>query len=91
LDCPEPRDRLIGKDELKGDFFLTPRFTRSPSILTLIPASFAGVLVGVFFIMVRKKDMQFALPFGTFLAPAAVVAMLWGERIIRAYLSLYQK
>ena len=62
-----------------------------PTILTLILASFAGALVGVFFILVRKKDMQFALPFGTFLAPAALVALLWGERIIEAYLSLYKR
>ena len=91
MDCPELRDRLIEKDELEGDFFLTPRFTRSPSILTLILASFAGALVGVYFILARKKDMQFALPFGTFLAPAAIVALLWGEKIITAYLSLYKK
>ena len=62
-----------------------------PTILTLILASFTGAAVGVFFILVRKKDMQFALPFGTFLAPAAIVALLWGETIIMAYLSLYKK
>ncbi len=62
-----------------------------PTVLTLILGSFAGALVGIFFIVGRKKDMQFALPFGTFLAPAAIVAMLWGERIITAYLSLYKR
>jgi leader peptidase (prepilin peptidase)/N-methyltransferase len=62
-----------------------------PSILTLILASFAGAAVGVFFILVRKKNMQFALPFGTFLAPAAFVALMWGEQIIEVYLSLYKK
>jgi len=62
-----------------------------PTVLTLILASFAGALVGIFFILVRKKDLQFALPFGTFLAPAAVIALLWGELIIRAYSSLYKR
>ena len=28
------------------------------------------------------KDLQFALPFGTFFAPAAFVAMLWGKKIV---------
>lgn len=60
------------------------------SLLTLILASFLGALIGVFFIFFRKKDMQFALPFGTFLAPAAFVALLWGEKIINAYLALYK-
>jgi leader peptidase (prepilin peptidase)/N-methyltransferase len=62
-----------------------------PTVLTLILASFAGALVGVFFILARKKDMQYALPFGTFLAPAAVVALIWGERIITAYLGLFKE
>jgi leader peptidase (prepilin peptidase)/N-methyltransferase len=61
------------------------------TLLTLILASFVGALVGVFFIVRRGKDFQFALPFGTFLAPAAFVSMLWGEAIIRAYLSLYKR
>ncbi|HYA48376.1 MAG TPA: prepilin peptidase, partial [Burkholderiales bacterium] len=39
------------------------------TLLTLILASLVGALVGVFFIVRRKKDLQFALPFGTFLAP----------------------
>lgn len=61
------------------------------TLLTLILASFVGALVGVFFILRRGKDFQFALPFGTFLAPAAFVSMLWGERIVSAYLSLYKR
>jgi leader peptidase (prepilin peptidase)/N-methyltransferase len=62
-----------------------------PTVITLVLASFAGAMVGVFFIVFRKKDMQFALPFGTFLAPAAVVALLWGERIVTAYFGLFKK
>jgi len=61
------------------------------TLLTLILASFVGALVGVFFIVRRKKDLQFALPFGTFLAPAAFIAALWGERIVNAYLGLYRR
>lgn len=57
---------------------------------TLILASFVGALVGVSFIFIKKKDLQYSLPFGTFLAPAAFISLLWGERIVRAYLSLYK-
>lgn len=60
------------------------------TILTLILASFAGALFGTFLILFRKKDMQFALPFGTLLAPAAFFAMIWGDRIITWYLGLYR-
>jgi leader peptidase (prepilin peptidase)/N-methyltransferase len=61
------------------------------TLLTLILASFVGALVGVLFILRRKKTLQFALPFGTFLAPAAFIAALWGERIVTAYLGFYRR
>jgi len=61
------------------------------TLLTLILASFGGAVVGVFFIIFKKKDLQHALPFGTFLAPAAFVALLYGQKIIDAYLSLYRQ
>lgn len=60
------------------------------SLLTLVLGSFLGALVGVYFLLIKKKKMQFALPFGTFLSPAAFVALLWGEEIIRAYLSQFK-
>lgn len=60
------------------------------AFFTLILASFTGAMVGVFFIFSKKKDLQYSLPFGTFLAPAAFVSLLWGEKIIDAYLGLYK-
>jgi leader peptidase (prepilin peptidase)/N-methyltransferase len=61
------------------------------TLLVLIVASFVGAFVGIYLVLRRGKDFQFALPFGTFLAPAAFVAMLWGERIVRAYLGLFKR
>lgn len=61
------------------------------TLLTLVLASFLGALVGIYLVRRRGKDMQFALPFGTFLAPAAFFALLWGEPIVRGYLSLYRR
>lgn len=60
------------------------------SLFTLLLGSFLGALVGVYFLFIKKKKMQFALPFGTFLAPAAFFALLWGEQIIRAYLRQFK-
>ena len=60
------------------------------TLLTLILASFVGAFVGLAIIAVKKKDLQYMLPFGTFLAPAAYVALVWGNRILAAYLTLFQ-
>ncbi|MFZ2054322.1 MAG: prepilin peptidase [Candidatus Aminicenantales bacterium] len=61
------------------------------AFFTLLVGSLAGALVGLFLLSFRKKDLQFALPFGTFLAPAAFFALVWGDRIINAYLSLFKR
>lgn len=60
------------------------------AVLTLILGSFSGALVGIFMLTFQKKGLQHALPFGTFLAPAAFVALLYGQKIISAYLALYR-
>lgn len=61
------------------------------TLLTLILASIWGAVAGVFIIIFQKKNLQQALPFGTFLAPAAFVALLYGQQIINAYLSFFRQ
>jgi leader peptidase (prepilin peptidase) / N-methyltransferase len=53
-------------------------------------ASLCGTLIGVPLMLVREKDSRFALPFGPFLATAAVVYLFWGVDIIQWYLSFYR-
>ena len=60
------------------------------SFLTLILGSFVGAFIGIYFIFIKKEKLQFALPFGTFLAPAAFVSLIWGKKIIQAYLSQFK-
>jgi leader peptidase (prepilin peptidase)/N-methyltransferase len=60
------------------------------TFFTLILASFAGAFVGILFVFFQKKDLQYSLPFGTFLAPAAYVSLLWGDQIVQAYLGLFR-
>ncbi len=60
------------------------------SFFTLLIASFAGAAVGIYFVYVKKKTFQYSLPFGTFLAPAAIFTLLWGNQILQAYLNLFK-
>jgi len=58
------------------------------TLLSLFLAAFAGSLWGGLLIARRIGDGKTALPFGTLLAPAALVSFLWGERWMDAYLSV---
>ncbi|CAN5440887.1 A24 family peptidase [soil metagenome] len=57
--------------------------------LTLVLSSVAGSVIGVLLIATRRGGLKNELPYGTFLALAALIASLVGERIIAWYTGLY--
>lgn len=57
-------------------------------LLTIFGGSLVGAAVGVALVPLRGRSMQDALPFGCFLAPVALAALLYGRRIADAYLSV---
>ena len=59
-------------------------------ILTLVLASFFGSLVGLSLIASGRGDLGSKLPFGTFLAAAAIVAALAGPDIVSWYAGFYR-
>jgi leader peptidase (prepilin peptidase)/N-methyltransferase len=58
--------------------------------VVLFLATLAGALFGVTLLAIQKRSLASRLPFGTFLAMAAYVASLVGERLVHWYVSLYQ-
>jgi leader peptidase (prepilin peptidase)/N-methyltransferase len=58
-------------------------------IVTLVFSSIAGSLIGLLLIVTRKGGLKYALPYGTFLAIAAVVASLYGTRVVNWYTGFY--
>lgn len=58
-------------------------------ILTLVLSSVAGSLIGLLLIATRRGNLKHELPYGTFLALAALAASLVGERVIAWYTGLY--
>lgn len=56
--------------------------------LVLFVSSVAGALVGVAMAAARRGSMKTKLPFGTFLALAALFGSFWGDRIIAWYVGL---
>jgi leader peptidase (prepilin peptidase)/N-methyltransferase len=57
------------------------------ALLTIFVASLAGGIAGIFVARRSAKGMLASIRFGVFLSPAALVALLWGEDLIRAYIN----
>jgi len=59
-------------------------------LLTLIWSSIAGGLVGAVLLAFKADARTTALPFGAFLAPAALAASLVGQPVLDWYLGFYR-
>ncbi|MSO55715.1 MAG: prepilin peptidase [Acidobacteria bacterium] len=59
-------------------------------LLTLVLSSFLGSAIGLVVIALRRGDMKYALPFGTFLAFGALVASVVGDRIVDWHAAFYR-
>jgi leader peptidase (prepilin peptidase)/N-methyltransferase len=55
--------------------------------LTILLSSLAGTVVGVTLIALQKKSLQSRIPYGPYLALAAVVWILWGPNLVGWYLA----
>ena len=59
-------------------------------IIAVLLASFSGLIVGMFFIIFKKKDLKLALPFGTFLSLGSYISLFWGNEILKLIQSIYR-
>ena len=55
-------------------------------ILTILLSSLIGSITGILIMILRGKDFKYAIPFGPFLSLGAVIALFYGENLIRWYL-----
>jgi len=54
-------------------------------LLTIMLGSLLGSIVGLVFIRLANKTREYELPFGTFLSFAAIIAVLYGDDLVRWY------
>ncbi len=59
------------------------------TLLTILLGSILGSIIGLAVIRVFGKGRHYELPFGTFLGAGAIVAVLYGNEIIRLYLEYF--
>ena len=55
-------------------------------IFTIFAASLAGTLVGIIVMLLKGKNLKFAIPFGPFLSIGAMSYVFFGEKVIFWYL-----
>ena len=55
-------------------------------LLSLMIGSCAGSFVGIFLMLLKGRDLKYAVPFGPFLSMGALCALLYGGELIRMYL-----
>ncbi len=59
------------------------------TLLTLFLAALLGTIWGAALILGKRGTGKTALPFGALLAPSAMILLLWGPAILRAYFRLW--
>ncbi len=64
--------------------FLGPQRT----FLTILVGSLLGSILGLLFILVRRKGSDYELPFGTFLGVAALLVVFFGNPVLDWYLRM---
>jgi leader peptidase (prepilin peptidase)/N-methyltransferase len=57
-------------------------------LFLLLSSSLIGAVVGIAVILMKGKDMRYAIPFGPFLCAAAVMYLFFGEYWIGLFVSL---
>jgi leader peptidase (prepilin peptidase)/N-methyltransferase len=58
------------------------------TLLTILTGSVLGSVLGLAFMLARRKESDYELPFGSFLGMAAVLVMFFGTPVVNWYLSL---
>jgi leader peptidase (prepilin peptidase)/N-methyltransferase len=65
---------------MAGAFLGTER-----TLLTIFAGSLLGSVLGIAFILARRKDSDYELPFGTFLGMAALLIVFFGTAVVNWY------
>lgn len=58
-------------------------------LVALLLSYISGAIVGVGLLASKRREMGSHVPFGTFMALATVVTMLWGQRLLDWYLGFF--
>ena len=58
------------------------------ALIALVVAACIGSIIGVTIMLLKGKDMKYAVPFGPFLSLGALCSLLYGRELLGWYLKL---
>lgn len=83
------RKKAMGMGDVKLMAIVGLYLGTFPALLMVIALSaFSGAIIGTLLIATGKKDRKSPIPYGPFIAGAAVVVLLWGDPLWEKYLQL---
>ena len=83
------RKKAMGMGDVKLMAIIGLYLGAFPELLLVIALSaFSGAVVGTLLIATGKKDRKSPIPYGPFIAGAAVIVLLWGDPLWEKYLQL---
>ncbi len=81
----------IGGGDVKLVAMLGAFFGWKETFFILFLSSFLGSIVGIFLLIILRRGLRFAIPYGPFLAGAALVYLFFGPQLVERYLALTTK
>lgn len=79
----------LGGGDVKLIAMLGAFFGWKAVLFILLLSSLCGSIVGLFLIVILRKDLKYVIPFGPFISLAGVVYLFWGVRLLEWYASLF--
>lgn len=79
----------LGQGDIKMMLLLSAFLGADRLVIAVLLASFAGLVVGLFFIIFKGQNLKMKLPFGTFLSLGSYISLFLGNHILNAVRSLY--
>jgi leader peptidase (prepilin peptidase) / N-methyltransferase len=84
------RGRWVGGGDIRLGIFLGMALGQFDLlILSILLTYFSGSAIGIFLILIGKKQWGSKVPLGVFLTPALLASLFWGKVIINWYLGTF--
>jgi leader peptidase (prepilin peptidase)/N-methyltransferase len=78
----------LGLGDIKYVILLGAFLGVKQTIVAIFLASISGLLVGIFLIIFKKKNLQFSLPFGTFLSLGSYLSLFFSDYLLNLLQSI---